>query len=184
MEDEEIYTLYFQRNEGAIAATHQKYGKWCHGIAYRILHSREDTEECVSDTYLAAWNHIPPEKPNIFRVWLGRITRNLALDRWRYWSAEKRGGAETALALEELGDCVSGTDTVETETGEIQRVIDAFLSQLPEKQRNIFLLRYWHMYRLREIAEAYHMSENGVRSLLFRLRKKLKEQLLKEGVAL
>lgn len=186
MEDEAIYTLYFQRNEGAIAATHQKYGSWCRGIAHRILNCKEETEECVSDTYLAAWNHIPPQKPKVFRAWLGKITRNLALDRWRKLTAEKRGGGETDLALEELSFCVSGSECVEEamDAKEIDRVIDLFLSGLSSTQRNIFLRRYWHMTPIREIAETYHMSESKVRSMLLRLRKKLKELLEKEGIAL
>lgn len=186
MEDDAIYTLYFQRNEGAIAATHQKYGSWCRGIAHRILNIKEETEECVSDTYLTAWNHIPPQKPAVFRAWLGKITRNLALDRWRKFSAEKRGGGEMDLALEELSFCVSGSDPIDEmiDSGTIHRAIDTFLSGLSETQRNIFLRRYWHLSSIREIAETYHMSEGKVRSLLFRLRKKLKEQLEKEGIEL
>lgn len=92
MEDEEIYQLYWKRSEQAITATHEKYGGWCQGIAYRILNAREESEECVSDTYFTVWNRIPPQKPRIFRAWLGKITRNLALDRYRYLTAEKRGG--------------------------------------------------------------------------------------------
>lgn len=186
MEDDAIYTLYFQRNEGAIAATHQKYGSWCRGIAHRILNIKEETEECVSDTYLTAWNNIPPQKPAVFRAWLGKITRNLALDRWRKLTAEKRGGGETDLALEELSFCVSGSGSVDDtiDSKEIGRVIDLFLSGLSDTQRNIFLRRYWHLSSIREIAESYHMSEGKVRSLLFRLRKKLKDQLEREGIDL
>jgi RNA polymerase sigma-70 factor (ECF subfamily) len=186
MEDEEIYALYWKRNEQAIAATHQKYGSWCRGIAHRILNIQEETEECVSDTYLTVWNNIPPQRPKVFRAWIGKITRNLALSRYRMLTADKRGGGETALALEELDFCVSGQETVEgtLDSREIVRVINLFLAELPETQRNIFLRRYWHLSPISEIATAYHMSESRVTSMLFRHRKQLRELLQKEGIDL
>ena len=186
MEDEEIYQLYWKRSEQAITATHEKYGGWCQGIAYRILNAREESEECVSDTYFTVWNRIPPQKPRIFRAWLGKITRNLALDRYRYLTAEKRGGTETALALEELNNCVSGTETPEGQLNakEVTLVIRAFLDGQPEPQRSIFLRRYWHMSSIRDIAAAYSMSESKVTSLLFRQRKQLKTMLEKAGINL
>ena len=186
MEDEEIYQLYWKRNEQAITATHEKYGGWCQGIAYRILNAREESEECVSDTYFTVWNLIPPQKPRIFRAWLGKITRNLALDRYRYLTAEKRGGTETALALEELNSCVSGVQTPEgqLDAKEVTLVIRAFLDGQPEPQRSIFLRRYWHMSSIRDIAAAYSMSESKVTSLLFRQRKQLKTMLEKAGIDL
>lgn len=186
MEDEEIYQLYWRRSEQAITATHEKYGGWCQGIAYRILNAREESEECVSDTYFTVWNRIPPQKPRIFRAWLGKITRNLALDRYRYLTAEKRGGTETALALEELNGCVSGVETPEgqLDAKEVTLVIRAFLDGQPEPQRSIFLRRYWHMSAIRDIAAAYSMSESKVTSLLFRQRKQLKTMLEKAGIDL
>lgn len=186
MEDQEIYDLYWNRNEQAISATHQKYGTWCKGIAHRILNIKEETEECVSDTYLTAWNNIPPERPQIFRAWLGKITRNLALTRYRKLHASKRGGGETALALDELSYCVSGRETIEREMEslEIIRVINKFLGSLTEIQRHVFMRRYWHMTPIVEIAANTNMSESKVTSMLFRLRKQLRELLEKEGVAL
>lgn len=186
MEDQEIYALYWKRNEQAIAATHQKYGSWCRGIAHRILTIKEETEECVSDTYLTAWNNIPPEKPQVFRAWLGKITRNLALSRYRKLHASKRGGGETALVLDELSYCVSGKDDMDSamESSEITRVIDKFLASLPETQRHIFMRRYWHMASISEIASNFRMSESKVTSMLFRHRKMLRELFEKEGIAL
>ena len=185
MEDAEIIELYWARNEEAIAQTHQKYGPWCRGVALRILELQEEAEECVNDTYLQAWNNIPPQRPGMFRAWLGRITRNLALSRYRKLRAEKRGGGQTALALEELGDCVSGGHTVESEEErkEIARVINQFLATLPETQRNIFMRRYWHVSPIAEIAKVYGMTEGQVTSMLHRSRKKLRAMLEKEGIA-
>ena len=185
MEDEEIYDLYWARDEEAITQTHRKYGPWCRGIALRILEIREEAEECVSDTYLQVWNNIPPQRPGVFRAWLGRITRNLALTRYRKTHADKRGGGQTALALEELQECVSGRESVESaqESQEIAAVINRFLASLPELQRNVFLRRYWHLTSIREIAEAYGMTESRVTSMLHRLRQKLRAMLEQEGVA-
>ena len=130
------------------------------------------------------WNQIPPKKPRVFRAWLGKITRNLALDRYRYLTAEKRGGTETALALEELKDCVSGTEPPQgqLDAKEVTAVIRAFLDRQPETQRNIFLRRYWHMSSIRDIAAAYSMSESKVTSLLFRQRKQLNTMLETAGI--
>ncbi len=186
MEDHEICDLYWQRNEQAIAATHQKYGTWCKGIAHRILNNREETEECVSDTYMTVWNNIPPQRPTVFRSWLGKITRNLALTRYRKLTAAKRGGGETELALEELSYCVSGDESPENELAarEVVRVINGYLGGLSVTQRQIFMRRYWHMTPIRDIAQDFHMTESRVTSMLFRMRKQLREALEKEGVAL
>ena len=186
MEDEQIITLYWDRNEDAIAETHRKYGPWCKGIAFRILALQEEAEECVNDTYLQAWNNIPPQRPGAFRAWLGRITRNLALTRYRRDHAEKRGGGQTALALEELRDCVSGGNSLETEEErrEIAQVINRFLASLPDMQRGVFLRRYWHMASIGDIARAYGVSQSQVTSMLHRSRKKLRTMLEKEGIAL
>ena len=185
MDDAQIIELYWARNEDAIAETHTKYGSWCRGIAMRILEAREESEECVNDTYLQAWNNIPPQRPGVFRAWLGRITRNLALTRYRKLHAEKRGGGQTALALEELRECVSGSSTIEREEDSkaIAEVINRFLGTLPEEQRNIFLRRYWHVSAIADIAAACGMSQSQVTSMLFRLRKKLRQMLEQEGIA-
>ena len=186
MDDQAIYDLYWARNEQAIAATHQKYGPWCRTIAHRILMIQEETEECVSDTYMTAWNKIPPERPNIFKAWLGKITRNLALSRYRKLNAEKRGGGQTELALEELEFCVSGKETIDSEMDSraIVSAINRFLTDQSQTNRDIFMRRYFHMESIREIAGAYRMSESRVTSLLFRQRKQLKSVLEQEGIEL
>ncbi len=184
MDDIEIYSLFWDRNEEAIVQTHQKYGPWCRGIAMRILDVREDAEECIFDTYLRAWNHIPPERPQIFRSWLGRITRNIALSRYRQTHAQKRGGGETALALDELRECVSGDDFVQEERQAIVTAISHFLEELSQEQRGIFLRRYWHLSSIQEIAKGYNISESKVTSMLSRLRKRLREELEKEGITI
>ena len=186
MEDAQIIALYWARNEDAISETDRKYGPFCHGIAQRILRIREESEECVSDTYLQAWNNIPPQKPNAFRAWLGRITRNLAISRYRKAHAEKRGGGEMAIALEELQTCIPGQSNVEeiTESREIVAVLDRFLEGLPEKERNIFLRRYWHVNSVKEIAAAYGAEQGQIAAQLFRTRNKLRAALEKEGIVL
>ena len=186
MEDEAIYELYWNRNEEAIHQTHIKYGAWCRGIAMRILNIQEDAEECVQDTYLQVWNNIPPQRPNLFRAWLGRITRNLALSRYRMNTAQKRGGGQTALALDELAECVSGREDADAavDSMEIVAVINRFLAELPERQRGIFMRRYWHLSAVAEIARAYGMREGQVNGILHRCRKKLRARLEKEGIAL
>ena len=182
MEDTEIYQLYWDRNEEAIAQTNQKYGPWCRGIALRILEIREEAEECVSDTYLQVWNNIPPQRPNVFRAWLGRITRNLALSRYRKNHAVRRGGGQTALALEELGECVDirGMEA-EITSRELTRVLNGFLASLPETERNVFLCRYWYMDSIETIACITGFSQSKVTSMLHRTRGKLRKKLAEEG---
>lgn len=164
MEDSGILELYFLRNEQAIQETERKYGAYCKTIAGRILKNREDTEETVNDTWLSAWNAIPPQKPNCLQGFLGRITRNGAIDRWRRRTAEKRGG-EMELALEELGECIPSGDQVEreVEARELGRVLEQFLGTLPEERRRMFLLRYWYLMPNREIAQRLGWTESRVR---------------------
>lgn len=186
MEDHEIYDLYWKRDEEAITQTHMKYGPWCRGIAMRILAVQEDAEECVNDTYMTVWNNIPPQRPNVFRAWLGRITRNHALTRYRKYNADKRGGGQTALALEELSYCVSGNDDPETQLDSLAvvNVINRFLGELSKEQRGMFMRRYWHLASVKEIAKAYGVREGQVTSTLSRCRKKLRNMLEEEGIAL
>ena len=186
MEDCDIIELYWRRDQQAVSETAEKYGGFLRGIAWNILRNHGDAEECVNDTYFRAWNAIPPDRPTAFRAWLGRITRNLALTRYRKNTAGKRGGGQTALALEELSECVSGTACTEEEleNRELAELINRFLERLPQRQRTIFMRRYWHMASIGDIARAYGMTESQVTSQLFRTRKKLRELLVKEGVAL
>ena len=145
MEDEKIIALYWNRNEDAITETSSKYGKLCYLVATNILSSREDSEECVNDTYLGLWNTIPVQRPSRFSVFASRITRNLALKRFEYLSAAKRN-PEAVCSLEELGDCVSGKESIESEleNRRLEQTIDNFLWQQGEEKRNIFLRRYWY----------------------------------------
>ena len=184
MEDNRIIELYFSRSEDAIVETDRKYGGFCYSIAYNILFNREDSEESVSDTYLSAWNTIPPTRPGIFSFFLGKITRNLSLDRCKAKGAARRGGGQLPLALEELGDCLSGGDTPEDAltAAELGKAIDRFLRTLPDKDCCVFLRRYWYLDNVGDIARRYHMAEGSVKSSLFRTRKKLREYLQQEGV--
>ena len=133
MEDQGIIALFFDRSEQAIEETDKKYGGYCYSIAYNILSNREDSEESVSDTYLAAWNTIPPRRPNFLNAFLAKMTRHISIDRWRKLSAKKRGGGEIILALDELEECVD-SHNVETELAkkELTRVLNMFLSSLTE----------------------------------------------------
>ena len=186
MDDEAIIGLFWERSETAITAASEAYGPYCRTIAQNILADPRDAEECVNDTWLRAWNAMPPQRPSRLRLFLGKITRNLALTRYRRFHAEKRGGGQTALALEELGDCVSGGNPVEAEEDRraIAEAINRFLGSLPELQRNVFLRRYWHMASVADIAKAYGMSQSQTASMLHRCRKKLRAALEKEGIGL
>ena len=184
MEDNQIITLYFARNEQAITETNKKYGVYCHAIAHRILQSLPDAEECVNDTWLRAWNSMPPQKPNVLRQFLAKITRNLSLDRWRTTQAQKRGGGVMEIALEELGECVcGGTDpATQMEMKTLKMSVAAFLQNLSERDRNIFLRRYFYLEDTAAIARHYVLRQANVRLILSRTRQKLKDFLQKEGL--
>lgn len=184
MEDHQILDLYFQRSEQAIQETDTKYGNYCFRIAYQILASREDAQESVSDTYLAAWNAIPPKRPPLLSAFLGKITRNVSIDRWRTRSAYKRGGGEFSLCLEELTNCTSGQPSVEDQQiqKEVVQTLNVFLKQLPETERKVFVCRYWYMDSIRDISEDFGISQTRVTTMLHRTREKLQKQLKKEGL--
>lgn len=183
MEDKRIIELYWQRSEDAISETASKYGTYLHSIAYQILSNTQDAEECVNDTYTGAWNAMPPHSPSILSAFLGKITRRISIDVWRKYSAQKRGGGETALALEELEDCVSGSGSVEEEweRRELTRKLNEFLRLLPDTERRVFLCRYWYMDSVPSIAQQFGFSESKVTSMLHRTRNKLRVLLEKEG---
>lgn len=183
MEDQRIIDLYWQRSEQAIRETDIKYGGYCYAIAYNILSNREDSEESVSDTYMAAWRSMPPRKPNILPAFLGKITRHMSIDRWRKKNADKRGGGETVLALEELENCVSGEESVENtlQRKELIVTVNRFLDSLPQTERNVFLSRYWYVDSIGDIAEKFGFTEAKVNSMLYRTRAKLRKALAKEG---
>ena len=154
MEDSAIIDLYWAREERALSETDAKYGGYCRSIAHNILKNREDSEECVSDTWLHAWNAMPPQRPSILSSFLGRITRNLSFDRCRRQNAEKRGGGSLPLALDELSECVPAPGRVEQalEARELAEAIDRFLRTLPERECSIFLRRYWYVDSVQDIA--------------------------------
>lgn len=185
MEDEKIIGLYWERNEDAITETSAKYGKLFFRIASNILLNHEDSEECVNDTYLGLWNAIPKERPSPFSVFASRITRNLALKKYEYFSAAKRN-PEVVCSFEELGDCVSGREYVENEVENhrIERLIDTFLWQLGEEKRNIFLRRYWYFDSIDAICKRTGYSQSKIKSMLFYTRQKLRNYLESEGVEL
>ena len=181
--DEQIVALYWQRSESAIGKTADKYGGYCYRIAHNILNSREDAEESVNDTWLDAWNSMPPHKPSILSAFLGKITRRISIDRWRKMHAEKRGGGQMNLVLDELEDCIPGGEEVEraVESQEVARIIREFLDALSVAERRVFLKRYWHMEPIAVIARDFSFSETKTATVLYRLRKKLRERLESEG---
>ena len=184
MEDSRIIDLYWARDEQALKQTDIKYGGYCRSIANNILHCAEDTEECVWDTWLHAWNAMPPQRPSILSAFLGRITRNLSYDRYKAAHAEKRGGGSVPLALDELGQCVPAASDAQraVEDKELAAAIDRFLRTLPARECNIFLRRYWYVDGVTEIAARYNMKENTVKSILYRTRERLRVCLEKEGI--
>ncbi len=186
MEDTKIIALYFDRNEEAICATGKKYGTYCFTIANNILKSRDDAEEAVNDTYFAAWNAIPPHKPLRLSAFLGKITRRISINKWLAGSTQKRGGGEPALALEELSQCIPGNQTVEAalEAAELSRLLNTFVRTLPETERHVFLLRYWYLLPVKEIANRFGFTQSKVKSMLLRTRNRLRMVLEQEGIHL
>ncbi len=186
MKDAEILDLYWDRNERAIEETQKSYGKYCYSIAFRILHDREDSEECLNDTWLRAWNAMPPKRPGRLGLFLGTITRNLSFDKWKYKNAMKRGSGGMEVELEELLECIPAASSTEdaVEAAELERIINDFLHTLSEQECNVFLRRYWYVEEYNEIAKRYQMKLNTVKTSLFRTRKKLKNYLEQEGVVL
>ena len=184
MEDSEIIKLYFDRDEAAVTETAEKYGSYCYTIAFNVLGNEEDSKETVNDTYLEAWNSIPPHRPTVFSAFIGKITRRLAISKWRKRTAEKRGGNEYALSLDELSECVADKSNTEKELEdkEITALINIFLKELPETQRNVFICRYWYMDSVSSIAKEFRFSESKVKSMLMRTRQKLKQRLTEEGL--
>ena len=186
MDDVQIVQLYWDRDEQAIPATSDKYGNYCTSIAKNILGNQEDAEECVNDTYLNAWNSMPPHKPNILSTFLGKITRNLSFNRYKHNTANKRGGGELPVVLEELSDLVSGKDDVEQafDQTELTKAIDTFLDSLSPKKRSIFISRYWYTDSISEIAVRHNMNDGAVSMTLNRIRLKLHNYLLERGFEL
>jgi RNA polymerase sigma factor (sigma-70 family) len=184
MDDNKILDLYWERSEAAITETASKYSKYCHYISYNILHNDKDADECVNDTYLNAWNSIPPKRPTCLSTYLGKITRNISLNRLKQYNAKKRSFGQTELVLSELENCIPAVQSVEQATDEkiLIESINGFLYALPKIKREVFVRRYWYLSSIKDIAEQYGMSESKVASMLFRSRNELKLYLEKEGI--
>ena len=183
MEDSQIIELYWQKNTDAISKTANKYGAYCFAIVQNILHNTEDSEECVNDTWLHAWNAIPPQRPGAFRMFLAKITRNLSFNRFHAQNAKKRGGGEITLVLEELAECLDGGGNVEEEyeRKELEQCISRFVRARPMRERNVFARRYFFTEPIAAVAERYGLTENHIMVILSRTRKKLRLELMKEG---
>ncbi len=183
MEDNQIIELYWLRSENAIAETSAKYGKLLRKIAMNIVGNYSDAEECENDTYIATWNAIPPTRPNILSAFLGKIARNIALNRYEYNKAQKRNN-EFDLVLSELEECIASKSTVEdaVEEGEVASMLDDFLEGLKKETRVIFVRRYWYSDSVKDIAKRMQISESKVKTVLFRTRKELQDYLAERGV--
>ena len=193
MNDLQIIEMYWKRNEQAISVTAEKYGTYCYSIAYGVLHNEEDSKESVNDTYMSAWNSMPPHKPGILKTFLGKITRRLSIDKWRRKNAEKRGG-EIAEVLDELSECISpsgdpiaemetsGDPIAEMEKEMLDKTINSFVKELKDTEQRVFLCRYWYAKSVKEIAKLFGFSESKVKVMLMRTRNKLKTRLNEEGL--
>ena len=185
MNDAEIIELFIHRDESAIRETDERYGHYCLAIARNIVSVQEDAEECVSDTYLTAWNSIPPQKPNSLKAWLGKTVRNISLDLWRKNHRQKRyTGME--LLLDELADCIPSHTNIDAEL-EKQQIVDflnQWLSKLSKNDRVLFVRRYWNGEPVKNLAESCHTSPANLANRLYYLRKKLKTALEMEGIVL
>ena len=183
MNDKEIIDLYFARSDAAVAETMGKYGRMLRSIAYGILRNAADSEECENDTYLAAWNRIPPQRPKLLSAFLGRIVRNLAINRYRYYTADKRNRA-FEVALDELGELLSGGEGVDANcnAAAVTECIAKYLSGKSRAKRIVFVRRYWYCDSVGQIAEDCGFSESKVKSMLMRMRRELKAELERSGI--
>lgn len=179
MEDGQIIDMYFKRYEDAIVETKIKYGRLLVSVSMGILKNMEDALECENDTYMKAWNTIPPQKPNILSAFLSKITRNISLDRYDAMNAEKRGGGEMPLLLVELADTLG--DSIEIDNIAITDCLNSFLENMKYEARNIFMRRYWFGDSISDIAKNLSCGESKVKMSLSRSRKVLKEQLESAG---
>ncbi len=182
MEDSRIVELYWQRSEAALEETERKYGRWCFSIARNILLDDEDARECVNDTYLGAWNSMPPHRPEALRAFLGKMTRRICLNKLRGRHAQRRGGGAAELSLDELAECVPSGRSMDERIGaaELTEVINSFLEALPADERRIFLRRYWYFDPVGDIAARFGYGESKVKMKLKRTRDKLLERLREE----
>ncbi|MDE7322256.1 MAG: sigma-70 family RNA polymerase sigma factor [Lachnospiraceae bacterium] len=185
MEDNEIIELFWQRSQRAIVETDGKYGWRLQNLSMNILHDREDAEECVNDTYHATWNTLPPQRPVYFFAYLAKLARNFSFGKYDYYHAQKRDVTVVELS-DEIENCIPSPNDLEQrmDSKEIGRIISEFLYIQPVEMRMVFVRRYWYMESVKDIAHVFHISESKVKSILFRMRNKLREHLEKEGVHL
>lgn len=182
MDDKEIIALYQSRDEGAINQTAAKYSGYLMKIALNVLGNFQDGEECVNDTYFKAWNAIPPNIPAVLKLFLGKITRELSIDRLRWKTGKKRGGTEYELSLDELSECVGAGDVSEqAELSELVEAIEQFLRRCRDDERDMFVCRYYFCDSINEIAGYFGVNVSKVKNTLFRVRKELKKHLESEG---
>ena len=183
MDDRQIIELYQKRDEKAISETSLKYGKYCFSIANNVLENKQDSEECVNDTWLKTWNSIPPHQPSNFKLYLGKIVRNLSFNKYKENNAAKRGGYELTVALEEIAEIISDVSDVESEADEraFMQTVNSFLRSLKDRECSIFIRRYFHAFSIGRIASMYGMTESAVSKTLARTRDKLKKYLRSEG---
>lgn len=183
MEDSQIIDLYWQRNPDAIGETRTKYGSYCFTVADNLLANRQDAEECLNDTLLGAWNAIPPEKPHILRLFLGKITRHLAFNRYNSRTAEKRGGGQLPLVLEELDQCIAGgrDPLEEVMASELEESIRRFVKALPQREQVLFVHRYFFTEPVSQIARDNGLTVSNTSVILSRIRTRLKAHLIQEG---
>ena len=186
MKDEEIIALYKKRSQRAVEETQKKYQSYCGTIANRILKNPQDCEECLNDTWLKAWETIPPVIPAALSAYLAKIARNTAINMYKKKYAGKRIDDRMMISMEELKECIVGKDTVESQIEEkvVVEVLNKYLGELPSLERKIFVRRYFYMDTMKEIGLLYGMKESYVKTLLFRSRKKLKKDFEKEGIFL
>ena len=183
MEDAAIIALYWERNQDAIEQSRQKYGTYCLTVSRNILDSREDAEECVSDTWLRAWNAMPPHRPDVLRMFFAKITRSISFSRFRQSSAKKRGGGSMQAVLDELAEVIADPSDVEDalDAHELSETVRQFIRELPEREGDVFLRRYFFSESMEEIAGAYGITVNNTAVILSRTRKKLRLRLIREG---
>ena len=184
IEDREIITLFFKRDENAIAEIEKKYGRYCYYIAYNILYNQADAEECVNDTWMNAWSSIPPNFPAVLSAYLAKLTRFVSIKKWRDSRRIKRGGGEIALVYEELSECIQSYTTVdsEIETKRVADILNSFIDSLEETEQKIFVCRYWYFDSISTISKQFGFTGSKVKSILYRTRKKLLTYLEREGV--
>ena len=181
--DSKIVDMLWSRDEGGISECEKKYKKYSMKIAYRILGDLQDSEECTSDTFLAAWNTIPPKRPENLKTYLAKLARNLSLNRYKTYTAEKRGGGAVDTSMEEIEACLPSRDSTEAVVDSVvlTDLLDRFLAELPKETRIMFVQRYWYFMSVKDIAEDLYVTESKVKITLMRTRKKLAELLEKEG---